>query len=40
MYGTIGRLRIKPGMEGQFKQILQSQASAFENGQVAGFVVS
>ncbi len=40
MYGTIGRLCIKHGMEGQFKQILQSQASAFESGQVAGFVAS
>ena len=40
MYGTIGRLRIKPGMEGQFKQILQGQAPAFETGQVSGFVAS
>ena len=40
MYGTIGRLRIKPGMEGQFRQLLQDQARAFETGQVAGFVAS
>ena len=40
MYGTIGRLRIKPGMEDEFKQILQSQATAFESGQVEGFVAS
>jgi quinol monooxygenase YgiN len=40
MYGTIGRLRIKAGMEGQFKQLLQEQAQAFETGQVAGFVTS
>ena len=40
MYGTIGRLRIKAGMEGQFKQILQGQAPAFETGQVSGFVAS
>jgi len=40
MYGTIGRLRIKPGMQDQFKQILQGQAPAFETGQVSGFVAS
>jgi quinol monooxygenase YgiN len=40
MYGTIGRLRIKPGMEAQFRQLLQEQAPAFETGQVPGFVVS
>ena len=40
MYGTIGRLRIKPAMESQFRQLLQGQASAFETGQVAGFVAS
>ncbi len=40
MYGTIGRLHIKPGMEGQFGQLLQEQAHAFETGQVAGFVAS
>jgi hypothetical protein len=27
-------------MEGQFKQILQGQAPAFETGQVSGFVAS
>jgi hypothetical protein len=40
MYGTIGRLRIKPGMEDQFRQLLQGQAYPFETGQVAGFVAS
>ncbi len=40
MYGTIGRLHIKPGLEGQFRQLLQEQAHAFETGQVAGFVAS
>jgi quinol monooxygenase YgiN len=40
MYGTIARLRIKPGMEDQFRQLLQEQAHPFETGQVAGFVAS
>jgi|SRR5579872_3371431 len=40
MYGTIGRLRIKPGMEDQFRQLLQEQAHPFETGQVIGFVAS
>jgi heme-degrading monooxygenase HmoA len=40
MYGTIGRLRIKAGMEAQFRRLLQEQASAFETGQVPGFVGS
>jgi heme-degrading monooxygenase HmoA len=40
MYGTIARLRIKAGMEDQFRQLLQSQASVFESGQVPGFVTS
>jgi quinol monooxygenase YgiN len=40
MYGTIGRLRIKAGMEGQFRQIIEGQAPAFDTGQVAGFVAS
>jgi quinol monooxygenase YgiN len=40
MYGTIGRLRIKSGMESQFRQLLQGQARAFESGQVPGFVAS
>jgi quinol monooxygenase YgiN len=40
MYGTVGRLRIKPGMEGQFRQLLQEQARAFETGLVPGFVAS
>ena len=30
MYGTIARLRIKSGMEDQFKQLLQGQAHPFE----------
>ena len=40
MYGTIGRLRIKTGMESQFRQLLKEQARAFESGQVPGFVAS
>jgi hypothetical protein len=40
MYGTIGLCRIKPGMESQFKQLIEGQASAFESGQVPGFVAS
>jgi heme-degrading monooxygenase HmoA len=40
MYGAIGRLRIKPGMEGQFRQILLGQARDFEIVQVAGFIAS
>ena len=40
MYGTIGRLHIKPGMESQFRQLLKDQAHAFESGQIAGFVAS
>ena len=40
IYGTIGRLRIKAGMEGQFRQLIEGQAPAFEAGQVPGFVVS
>lgn len=40
MYGTVGRLRIKPGMGDQFRQLLQEQAPAFETGQVSGFVAS
>ncbi len=40
MYGTIGHLRIKTGMEDQFRQLLQEQARAFETGQVPGFVAS
>jgi hypothetical protein len=39
MYGTIGRLRIKPGMEGQFRQLLQEQAHTFETGQVEGLQI-
>ncbi len=40
MYGTIGRFRIKAGMEGQFRQLIEEQAHEFENGQIPGFVVS
>lgn len=40
MYGTIARLRIKSGMEDQFRQLLQEQAHPFETGQVPGFVAS
>jgi heme-degrading monooxygenase HmoA len=40
MYGTIGRLHIKAGMEGQFRQLIEGQAHAFETGQVPGFVAS
>jgi quinol monooxygenase YgiN len=38
MYGTIGHLRIKPGMEGQFRQLLQEQARAFEAGKIQGYL--
>jgi heme-degrading monooxygenase HmoA len=40
MYGTIARYRVKPGMEGQLRQILDEQAHAFEAGRVPGFIVS
>jgi antibiotic biosynthesis monooxygenase (ABM) superfamily enzyme len=40
MYGTVARYRVKPGMEGQLRHILEEQASVFEAGQVPGFVVS
>jgi quinol monooxygenase YgiN len=40
MYGTIGRFRIKPGMEAQFRQLIESQGRPFESGQVTGFVES
>lgn len=40
MYGTIGHFRIKQGMEVQFRQLIEGQASAFESGKVPGFVVS
>lgn len=40
MYGTVARMRIKPGMESQFRQIIEGQARMFEAGQVAGFVAS
>jgi heme-degrading monooxygenase HmoA len=40
MYGTIGRFRIKPGMEAQFRQLIEAQAPPFETGQISGFVAS
>jgi quinol monooxygenase YgiN len=40
MYGTIGCCRIKPGMESQFRQLIEEQGRAFEAGQVPGFVIS
>ncbi len=40
MYGTIGRLRIKAGMEGQFRQLIEGQAPAFESAQIPGFIAS
>ncbi len=40
MYGTIGRFRIKAGMEAQFRQLMEEQAHAFENGQIPGFLAS
>ncbi len=38
MYGTIARYRIQPGMEGQFRHILEEQVHVFEAGQIPGFV--
>ena len=32
MYGTIGHLRIKPEMEGQFKQLLKGQPGHLKTG--------
>jgi len=40
MYGTVARYRIKPGAEGQLRQIIEEQARVFEAGQVPGFVAS
>ena len=34
MYGTIGRFRIKAGMEAQFRQLMDEQAHAVEHGQI------
>ena len=39
MYGTIGHLRVKAGMEEPFLQLLQAQAEAFEGGQITGSYV-
>jgi heme-degrading monooxygenase HmoA len=40
MYGTVARIRIKAGMEGQFRQLIEGQMHAFEAGQVPGFVAT
>lgn len=40
MYGTIGHLRVKAGMEETFLQLLKNQAEAFEDGHIAGLVGS
>jgi quinol monooxygenase YgiN len=38
MYGTIGRFRIKAGMDAQFRQLLDEQAHAVEHGQIPGLI--
>jgi heme-degrading monooxygenase HmoA len=40
MYGTVARIRVKTGMEGQFRQLIEGQMHAFEAGQVPGFVAT
>ena len=40
MYGTIAHIRVKPGMEDQFRQLIEGQMHAFEAGQVPGFVAT
>jgi hypothetical protein len=40
MYGTIGRFRIKAGMEGRFRQLIEGQAPTFEAGHIPGFIAS
>ena len=40
MYGTVAHFPIKPGMEGQFRQIIEGQMHAFEAGQVPWFVAT
>ena len=40
MYGTVAHFPIKPGMEGQFRQLIEGQMHAFETGQVPGFVAT
>ena len=40
MYGTIAHIRVKMGMEGQFRQLIEGQMHAFETGQVSGFVAT
>ncbi len=38
MYGTIGRYRVKPGMEAQFRQIIEEQARGYR--QIPGLVAA
>ena len=40
MYGTVAHFPIKPGIEGQFRQLIEGQMHAFEAGQVPGFVAT
>ena len=40
MYGKVARIRVKTGMESQFRQIIKEQMHPFEAGQVPGFVAS
>jgi len=40
MYGTVAHFPIKPGMEGQFRQLIEGQMHAFEAGQIPGFVAT
>ena len=40
MYGTVARMRVKPGMESQFRQIIEEQARVFASGRVPGFVAT
>jgi quinol monooxygenase YgiN len=40
MYGSVAHFPIKPGMEGQFRQLIEEQMHAFEAGQVPGFVAT
>ena len=40
MYGTVAHCPIKPGLEGQFRQLIEGQMHAFEAGQIPGFVAT
>jgi len=40
MYGSVAHFPIKPGMEGQFRQLIEGQMHTFEAGQVPGFVAT